>query len=77
MPSLRPFRVSDATAARQLAVRIGRIFKAEARVDFTPAGLLATGALVSAVLLGTAVIVAAGRIRRKAVLKIEAPTAPD
>ncbi|WP_232492827.1 hypothetical protein [Novosphingobium kaempferiae] len=42
-------------------VRIGKSFSAEARADFSPAGLLAVGTMVSGILLGSAVIVAAAR----------------
>lgn len=44
---------------RQIAsasVRLGRIFKARARVDVSPAGLLATGALVCGIVLSGTVL---------------------
>ena len=40
------------------ALRFGKVFSAEARADLSPVGLLAIGAMVTGILLGSAVIVA-------------------
>ncbi|MEE4452390.1 hypothetical protein [Novosphingobium resinovorum] len=47
------------------AVRLGKVFSAEARADFSPAGLLAVGAMTGAILLGSALVVAAARRSRR------------
>jgi len=56
----------DGGAARQttaVEVRIGDRVRLAARVDMTPAGLVAVGALVSMILLGSAAIIRAARSR--------------
>ena len=47
-------------------LRFGKVFSAEARTDFSPVGLLAVGAMVTGILLGSAVIVAVSKGRKKA-----------
>jgi hypothetical protein len=51
------------TQHAQLAVRFGRKGRLRADVTVTPLGLLSIGALVSSILLSTAVIVRAARDR--------------
>lgn len=53
-----PLATPQRTAAR---LQIGERFHAVAEVEVTPAGLLAIGGMVGAILLGTAVVVRAAR----------------
>jgi len=63
MTEQRPVRANDAQHAA-LALRIGKHMRMRAEVAVTPLGLLSIGALVSSILLSTAVIVRVARKRR-------------
>ena len=60
MTEQRPVRANDAQHAA-LALRIGKHMRMRAEVAVTPLGLLSIGALVSSILLSSAVIVRAAR----------------
>ena len=60
MTEQRPVRANDAQHAA-LALRIGKRMQMRAEVAVTPLGLLSIGALVSSILLSSAVIVRAAR----------------
>lgn len=61
-----PFSKKDRQTT-STAVRIGKSFSAEIRTDFSPAGFVGVGIMVSTMMLGSAVIVAAARWRRRKV----------
>lgn len=54
-------KLSQDRQVTSAAMRFGKLFSMEARADFSPAGLLAVGAMVTGILLGSAVIVVAAR----------------
>jgi len=54
-------RLSKDRQTSSAVMRVGKAFSMEARADFSPAGLVAVGLLVSGILLSSAVIVAAKR----------------
>ncbi|HUD28877.1 MAG TPA: hypothetical protein VMQ93_08400 [Novosphingobium sp.] len=62
MPFSRKDRQTTSTV-----VRLGKSFSAEVRTDFSPAGFVGVGIMVSTMMLGSAVIVAAARWRRRKV----------
>ncbi|MDT8758681.1 hypothetical protein MZO42_08225 [Sphingomonas psychrotolerans] len=57
-PESRPLATPQRAATR---LRIGERFAATAEVEVTPAGLLAIGGMVGAILLGAAVVVRAAK----------------
>ncbi|PNU03851.1 hypothetical protein [Novosphingobium guangzhouense] len=57
-------------------VRFGKVFSAEARTDYSPLGLLAVGAMVTGILLGSAVIVAVSKGRKKKAGEQSPPAIP-
>ncbi|MYL99686.1 hypothetical protein GR702_18155 [Novosphingobium sp. FGD1] len=58
-------RLSKDRQTASAAIRVGKSFSMEARADISPVGLLAIGAMVGVILLGSAVIVATARRKQK------------
>jgi hypothetical protein len=61
-----PFSKKDRQVTSTV-VRLGKSFSAELRTDFSPAGFVGVGIMVSTMMLSSAVIVAAARWRRRRV----------
>lgn len=59
-----PFSKKDRQVTSTV-VRLGKSFSAELRTDFSPAGFVGVGIMVSTMMLSSAVIVAAARWRRR------------